>query len=335
MLYSIIKKTLFVALTVGVFASEMFAQEGLPVYADYLTDNYYLIHPSMAGASACSQVRVTARSNWVGQDNAPGLQTLSYNSRINRSSAFGFNAFNDRNGFHSQRGLYATYGHHLMFSRDDYNLNMLSFGLSLGALQYSLDQSEFVVGADQLAGNSDLNTIDVNIDFGFSYHLRDLYAHFTIKNLIKNDGVNNEAQLTDNLRRYLVSVGYVFEKSNGKFMLEPSVLYQFREGIQQSTIDLNLKTYFQLKENTLFGGVSVRRGLNENVFQQNETIFLEQLNYVSPFAGIKFNQISISYTYTQQLNDSVFFNGSQHQITLGYDFNCRKKRFHCNCPAVN
>ena len=27
------------------------SQEGLPIYTDYLTDNYYLLHPSMAGGS--------------------------------------------------------------------------------------------------------------------------------------------------------------------------------------------------------------------------------------------------------------------------------------------
>jgi len=32
------------------------SQEGLPIYTDYLTDNYYLIHPSMAGVANCAKV---------------------------------------------------------------------------------------------------------------------------------------------------------------------------------------------------------------------------------------------------------------------------------------
>jgi hypothetical protein len=32
------------------FVARILFQEGLPVYSDYLSDNYYLIHPSMAGA---------------------------------------------------------------------------------------------------------------------------------------------------------------------------------------------------------------------------------------------------------------------------------------------
>ena len=331
-----IKKNFLVVLALLLWNTILFAQEGLPVFSDYLTNNYYLIHPSMAGASNCSQVRLTARKSWLGQKDAPGLQTLSYNGRINRSSALGFNGFNDKNGFHSQQGVYATYAHHLMFSRDEVDLNMLSFGLSVGLLQYRLDRSDFVVGADTVAGNSQLNSSEMNIDFGFSYHKKDFYTHFTLKNALKNQGVNNEAQLTDNLRRYLISMGYVIEKNDSNLMLEPSVLFQYREGIQQSTLDVNIKAYYKFDTRTMYGGLSFRRALNRNKFLQNETITLEQLNYVTPFVGMKLHQFNFAYTYTLQVNNSVFSqNGSQHQITLGYDFNCRKKRYHCNCPAVN
>jgi hypothetical protein len=37
-----------------------FSQEGIAVYSDYLSDNYYLIHPSMAGAANCAKIRLAA-----------------------------------------------------------------------------------------------------------------------------------------------------------------------------------------------------------------------------------------------------------------------------------
>jgi hypothetical protein len=37
---------------------------GNSVYSDYLSDNYYLLHPSMAGAANCSKIRLTARKQW-------------------------------------------------------------------------------------------------------------------------------------------------------------------------------------------------------------------------------------------------------------------------------
>ena len=44
--------TLFVLI---IFNTKSYAQEGLPIYSDYLTDNFYLLYPSMAGAflNAC------------------------------------------------------------------------------------------------------------------------------------------------------------------------------------------------------------------------------------------------------------------------------------------
>ena len=45
-------------LCISVFFTTFFnvnAQEGLPIYSDYLTDNYYLLYPSMAGVSNCGR----------------------------------------------------------------------------------------------------------------------------------------------------------------------------------------------------------------------------------------------------------------------------------------
>jgi len=103
-------------LAVVVFCSQFVnAQEGLPIYTDYLTDNYYLIHPSMAGAANCAKLRVTGRQQWFGQEDAPQLATISVNSRIGDTpSAIGAIVYSDKNGYHSQNGVYLTYAHHLM-----------------------------------------------------------------------------------------------------------------------------------------------------------------------------------------------------------------------------
>src|SRR5690606_32163723 len=123
------------------------------VYSDYLTDNYYLIHPSMAGAANCGQIRVTANQQWSGQDEAPALQTLSFNTSLGDQSGIGFIAFNDRNGYHSQAGGKLTYAHHIMFNRytrSDYDLNVLSFGMSAGMVRTVLDETEFGGGYDPI-----------------------------------------------------------------------------------------------------------------------------------------------------------------------------------------
>ena len=142
-------------LGVFIFVSQLcIAQEGLPIYSDYLTDNYYLIHPSMAGIGNANKIRLTLRQQWFGQDEAPKLTTLSINGRIGESSSgIGGIIYSDKNGFHSQNGVYLTYAHHLMFSRNPIDLNMLSFGLSIGVIQYKLDETSFLSqGFDPIIG---------------------------------------------------------------------------------------------------------------------------------------------------------------------------------------
>ena len=139
-------------LNLTIFFQSAYSQEGIAVYTDYLTDNYYLIHPSMAGASNCAKLRVTGRQQWFGQQEAPSLQTMSFNTTLDEDgkSGVGMIAFNDRNGYHSQSGAKLTYAHHLLFSRTKADLNMLSFGLSTAFIQSRLDETAFKVFDPQI-----------------------------------------------------------------------------------------------------------------------------------------------------------------------------------------
>ena len=100
------------------FGSMAKAQEGIPVYFDYLADNYYLVYPSMAGIAEGTKIRLTARKQWFNVDEAPSLQTFNINSRVGERSGIGGILFNDSNGYHSQTGFKGTYAHHLQLGGD-------------------------------------------------------------------------------------------------------------------------------------------------------------------------------------------------------------------------
>ena len=322
---------------IAVFSQFTFSQEGLPVYSDYLTDNYYLIHPSMAGVANCSKVRLTGRQQWFGQEGAPNLQTLSVNGRIGDSpSGIGAILYNDKNGYHSQMGAYITYAHHLMFSRNEIDLNMLSFGLSVGAIQYKLDQSAFLnEGPDPIISGVEESATNLNIDFGFSYHLIDFYVHATAKNILKNEGINNDIEITSNLRRYLISVGKVFSKLGSEWSYEPSIMFQYKDGTKESSIDVNAKVYKTTDFGKIWGGLSYRRSFDGAEFLDGSGISTQKLQYITPLIGVNYNNLIFAYTYSYQSNSIVFNSGGFHQLSLGFNFNCRREKFECNCPAVN
>ncbi|HZW62390.1 MAG TPA: type IX secretion system membrane protein PorP/SprF [Flavobacteriaceae bacterium] len=326
----------FLAL-VSFFTITSKAQEGLPVYTDYLTDNYYLIHPSMAGIANCAKVRLTARQQWFGQDEAPRLLTMSINGRIGDSqSGLGAILYSDRNGYHSQTGAYITYAHHIMFGRNEIDLNMLSFGLSVGAIQYKLDETTFLSeGFDPIIAGIEQSATNLNIDFGFSYHLYDFYAHATIKNVLKNEGINNDIEITSNLRRYLLSLGSVFGKFGSEWSYEPSVMFMYKDGTKESSFDVNFKVYKEMEYGKIWGGLSYRRSLDGAEYLDGSGVSEQKLQYFTPIVGIDYNNFTFAYTYNYQANSIVFSNGGFHQLTLGYNFNCRREKYSCNCPAVN
>lgn len=317
-----------------------FSQEGVPIYSDYLTDNYYLLHPSMAGVANCAKVRLTARQQWFGVDNAPSLQTLSAHSRIGDGpSAIGAIVYNDENGFHSNTGAYLTYAHHLLLSRNEIDLNMISFGLSAGFIQYQLDETSFLAPGDfdQLISGIEQSATNFNIDFGMSYHFLDFYAHFTAKNILNNEGINFNEQgfAFNNLRAVLVSVGNVFQKYGSDWSYEPSILYLYRDATEESSIDLNMKVYREMDFGKVWGGLSYRRSFDGAQFLEGDDVTSQKLQIITPFIGVDYKEFVFAYTYSYQANTINFNTGGFHQITLGYNFNCRREKYECNCPAIN
>jgi len=311
------------------------AQEGIPVYFDYLADNYYLVYPSMAGVSQGTKIRGTIRKQWFNVNEAPSLQTLNFNSRIGEKSGIGAIVFNDANGYHSQTGVKLTYAHQLQFSGDPRVLNQLSFGASVGLQQSNLDENEFrSVIPDPIITGGKNSVSYFNVDLGMSYNLMEFYAHVAVLNVLGSGRDLYTAIEFDNLRRYLFSVGYVFGKDI--WQLEPSVLLQITDFTKEKTMDFNAKVYRDVDFGKVWAGLSYRLGFDGIQYLANGDFGYQRLQLITPIVGVNFKNFMVSYNYSYQMGDIRFDNGGFHQITLGYDFGKPSvKHYDCNCPAVN
>jgi len=313
------------------------SQEGLPVYSDYLSDNYYLLHPSMAGAANCAKLRMTGRQQWFGQKDAPALQTLSLNGALGERSGGGIIVFNDKNGYHSQTGMKLTYAHHIMFSRDNVDLNQLSFGMSAGFIQSSLDESTFYENNpsfDPIIFGSIQRSTYFNVDIGASYNFLDFYVHATVKNALASDRKLYTYSEPVNLKRFILNAGYTFGDPE-QILWEPSFMFQLVTLTQEKTVDLNIKAYKDLDFGRLWGGLSYRRSLDGAQYVQGNGVADQKLQYVTPIVGVNFKNYVFSYTYSQIIGDVKFDTGGFHQITLGINLFCKPEKYHCNCPAIN
>ncbi len=314
------------------------SQETLPIYSDYLSDNYYLLHPSMAGGASCSKIRLTGRQQWFGQENAPSLQTLSFNGSIDDKNGAGIILFNDKNGYHSQSGFKASYAHHLLFSRDTEDLDRLSFGVNVGYSQSLLDETSFYRNYTSydptVLGTIIQKANYFNLDLGTSYAYLDFYVHFTVKNVLNAQRKLYTNQESMDLRRFVLNTGYTFGNTE-TIMWEPSVMIQYVNQTQEKTVDLNLKLYKELDFGKIWGGVSYRRGLDGAQFVNGTSVATQKLQYITPILGVNYKQLMVSYTYSYLNGDVNFDTGGFHQITLGANLFCKPEKYHCNCPANN
>ena len=330
------KRYLIIVLFLAQFS---FSQEGIAVYSDYLSDNYYLIHPSMAGAASCGKIRLTGRQQWFGQSDAPSLQTASFNTSVDQDGKSGVGAiiFNDKNGYHSQRGAKFTYAHHLRFSRGTTDLNQLSFGLSAAFVQSQLDETNFVNQPFDpfIFGGIYQKDAYFNVDVGTSYNFIDFYAHLTVKNLLASRReIYTEGIESDNLRKILLSAGYTFGDED-RLLFEPSFLFQLTQETKEKAIDLNMKVYKGVDFGRIWGGLSYRRSFDGAEYENGAQVGVQKLQYITPILGVNYKQFMFAYTYSHVIGDVKFDNAGYHQLTLGMDIFCKPKEWHCNCPAVN
>ena len=281
-IFGLLKKIYFIVTVL--FCTNFNAQEGLPLYSDYLTDNYFLVHPAMAGAELFGgKARMTARKQWFDQENAPELQTFSTAYRFSDRSGVGAVLFNDKNGYYSTKGFQLTYAHHILFDdkagscscfypNHENPINQLSFGLSVGMTQNALDQTSFDLTIfDPLITGVRRNIHFLNMDVGVSYLRSNFFAHFTIKNLLFSphnlygDFNYPYNRSSTNYRKLIASAG-LFLYTEKTWIFEPSALFQYSETTQEKFMDINFKAYYNLEKGRIWSGVSYRFGFENASF---------------------------------------------------------------------
>jgi len=313
----------FCFLGVLLFSIKNHSQETLPIYQDYLSDNLFLVHPSAAGIGNSSKLRMTVRQQWAGIPDAPALQTLSFHSKFGEESnaAYGLVLFNDKNGYHSQKGAQGTYAYHLPIS-DERFFEQLSFGLAFTFVQNQSDRRSF--------GDSDVapiiqSTSYYNADFSIAYHRAGFSSYFTLKNLLLTAKNNLNVQEPLDLKNYIFSLGYYYGKDNF-IQLEPSIMLQFKESVGQRSADFNLKAYKTFSQTQIWAAVSYRKSFDPNTIDSSQ--------FISPIIGLNYNNFMFSYTFTKQINDIVLTNTGFHQISVGINLWTRKPRA-AACPNIN
>ena len=136
----------FLYILVFVFTLQVSAQElKLSPYSQYLAENPFVISPAYAGVDDVHKLRLSGVAQWLGLENAPNTQTLSYDTRFSERSGAGIIMYNDKNGNTKQIGVQLSYAHHLTIN--DRNDQYISFGLSYKFNHFKIDVANFDDGS--------------------------------------------------------------------------------------------------------------------------------------------------------------------------------------------
>ena len=336
-LYLSVIKGIFLTVLLGLSISSIRAQEGYPLYTEYLSGNPYIAHPSMAGDRLAGfRIKTSLRKQWLEQIDAPNQQTMSLEYSASAHSKLALILFSDQNGYHKSTGFYATYAHHISFQDVTWNtkrtfptkndqLKELYFGISIGSIQNNINTSSFNFSSqDPVLGQAMEANSYLNADVGMSFITTKFRVSITLKNLmssplILNDELAGPEARPEYFRRLLVGLGYTFYNTSN-WAFEPSVLYQTFELSGEQVFDYNLKLYRYLRQGRAWLGISYRNdfiGAGSTTENINERTTLK---WITPLIGLDYKNILFAYNYANTRGNVRFSNSGIHQVTLGFSF---------------
>ncbi len=291
------KKSLFFALVISLFASSLSAQQ-VPLYSQYML-NGFLLNPGMAGSVDYIPIRLTARQQWTGIDGAPSTQAISAHSGIMRQKmGIGGYIFNDKFGPISQTGLQLSYAYHLQLTRE----MKLGLGLSFKAFQLSLNESDLTVidaGDPSITGASE-STFIPDADFGAYLYTKKYYAGLAATQLVQYKIKLGDTQVESSnqtIRHYYLMGGYKID-INKEFMVEPSLLLKGTERTPFQ-VDINAKVFY--KKNYWLG-FSYRTA-------QAAIVLI----------GFKVDKFYLGYSFDYTFSNLKNYSTGSHEILLGFN----------------
>ncbi|MDJ0646517.1 MAG: type IX secretion system membrane protein PorP/SprF [Flavobacteriaceae bacterium] len=288
----------------------------LSPYTQYLAENPFVISPTFAGIDEeMSRLRLGGVAQWLGLDNAPNTQTLSFDTRLNNErSGVGILLYNDKNGNTKQIGGQLSYAHHLTLN--DANEQYLSLGISYKFNHFKIDTDNFTTGnpdepVDDPSIGASPSTSNHNFEFGVLYRLEEFFFSFNASNIL-----NKRVSIFDNseplkLRNYYAYTGYKFISNSQEYEYEPSLYFKYFEGDGRSVTDLNFKARKITDTGYIWAGIN-GRFFNDQSFE---------FSSIAPLLGLKKDQFYVGYTFQWNVGNATDFNSSgTHMITLGFDF---------------
>lgn len=315
----------FLVLGLNLLLGMTFGQQ-LPVYSQYMM-NLFLINPAVAGADGYTSINITAREQWMGLQEAPSTQAVSFQTRLLKNSyisestsakkntekpsrngrvGLGGHFFTDRNGMLRRTGVQFTYAYHIQLRQ-----SQLSFGLTAVGYQLSVNSDGFSDAYDPddpLLLNYDRSVFIPDINFGVFYKTNDYYVGFSAINLFQSmfkiglQGENNYKML----RYYYITGGYEFALGDD-FSVIPSTMLKSPDNLRTFQMDVSAKFVYK---QSYWAGLSYRTP-----------------DVLVIFAGVKFQNFHFGYAFDYSMSSIQKYTYGSHEFMFAVKFGNNARRY--------
>ena len=269
------------------------AAQQIPLTSQYMFNNY-LLNPAEAGSLDYISASLSARSQWIGVENAPNTQFFSMQSKLGEKMGVGGYIYKDETGPISEQGLQLSYAYHLQVT----DASKISFSLAGLLFSHDINKASFKPEEenDEAINSLKVTSVSPDINFGILYYTDKYKVGISSPQLLQNKIYANSVERENNkmARHYYLYGEYKFDV-NDKISVVPSTLVKYVSGAPFQ-FDLNARGIYDEK---YWFGISYRYS-----------------NAIVALAGINYKNLSFGYAYDYTLTDVGSHTIGGHEIFL-------------------
>ncbi|PCI33060.1 MAG: hypothetical protein COB60_08455 [Flavobacteriaceae bacterium] len=221
--------------------------------------NLNIVNPAHAGSSNFNELTTGFRMQWIGVEDAPKTQFITYSQPLNNKLGIGFSVVNDEVFVLKETDVTVDMSYHIKLNE----AYLLYFGLKGGGSFINIDLSRANVQNDPLFSE---NQSFFNPTLGAGLYLKNekFYLSMSTPNFLSGDRYEKEGNVpvaaTDELHVYLGG-GYNVQVSE-RVLFKPSIMMRYVKGAE-TAFDLSATFEFNKK---ISAGINYRIDESVSVF---------------------------------------------------------------------
>lgn len=284
-------------------------------------ENTFTYNPAYAGTEQMHVVSLSARKQWLQMQGSPLSLNLAYHTLLKKKNiGLGGYVFTDFAGPSGYTGVNFSFAYHLVLKEKVWGYSerhILSFGVSLSAVQYRINGSQIKldIPQDEAIYSYKGSQFYPDASFGIHYTSKNVKTGLSIPQLLHLDVPINSSQTTQTLR--LRKLQHYYAYFSYEFDLSPKRINNRKHYIQPS-----VNVHYVI--NAPFQALVAFRYDYDHIFFAE--LGYRSLSTMTFGAGVKIaKQFSIAYAYDFNFNPVRSNLGSVHELLLRFEFDRFKK----------